>query len=57
MENNSSNTRLQATPASQPKLLKEQERAVLLRGGRLWPRLSEKMLDCDLIFPAKMVIN
>ncbi len=38
------NTRLQPTLASQPKLLEEQRRAVLLREGRLWPRLSKRTL-------------
>jgi hypothetical protein len=42
--NNLPNTRLQPTPAAQPKLLKEQRRAVLLREGSLWPRLKERTL-------------
>jgi hypothetical protein len=27
------------------------------RGGRLWPRLSERTLNCDFGFPVKMVIE
>jgi hypothetical protein len=51
------NPRLQPTPASQPKLLKEQRRAVLLRGGRLWPRLKDRTLNYSFRFPVKMVIR
>jgi hypothetical protein len=42
---------------AQPKLLKEQWRAILLCGGGLGPRLSEKMVILHLYFPVKMLIE
>jgi hypothetical protein len=50
------NTRLQPTPASRSKLVKEKRRSVFLRGGRSWSKFSEKTPNGVLKFPSRMVL-